>query len=76
MELVFVCEVCCVKMSFSLKQLDQRYENICRSIEDAKDHTLQHLTTGIQLDLTTFFNHLGNANLGDCTTKMDGTEET
>ena len=34
-------------MPYSLKQLDQRYQNICNNLEDAKEYTLQHLKATI-----------------------------
>ena len=63
-------------MPQSLKQLDQRYENVCNNLKDAKDCTLQHLQTNIVMDLQAFYKDLGITNLEECEAKLDVIEET
>ena len=62
-------------MPQSLKQLDQRYENVCNNLKDAKDYTLQHLQTNIVMDLQAFYKDLGITNLEECEAKLDVIEE-
>ena len=63
-------------MPLSLKQLDQRYENVCNNLKDTKDFTLQHLQTNIVMDLQAFYKDLGITNLEECEAKLDVIEET
>ena len=63
-------------MPQSLKQLDQRYENVCNNLKDAKDYTLQHLQTNIVMDLQAFYKDPGITNLEECEAKLDVIEET
>ena len=63
-------------MPYSLKQLDQRYQNICNNINDAKEYTMQHLKTTIQMNLQDFFNTLNARNLEECDTELEMIEET
>ena len=71
-----ICETWFVEMPQSLKQLDQRYENVCNNLKDAKDYTLQHLQTNIVMDLQAFYKDLGITNLEECKAKLDVIEET
>ena len=64
------------KMPYSMKQLDQRYQNICNNIKDAKEYTIQHLKTTIEMDLQHFFNTLDARNLEECDTELEMIEET
>ena len=63
-------------MPYSLKQLDQRYQNICNNINDAKEYTMQHLKTTIQMNLQDFFNTLNAQNLKECDAELEMIEET
>lgn len=63
-------------MPYSLKQLDQRYQNVCDNLKDAKEYTLQHLKTTIQMDLEAFFNDLHAKNLEEYGAEIDMIEET
>ena len=63
-------------MPYSLKQLDQRYQNVCNNLEDAKEYTLQHLKTTIEIDLQAFFNGLNTQNLEECEVEFDMIEDT
>ncbi|XP_068678793.1 uncharacterized protein [Montipora foliosa] len=63
-------------MPYSLKQLDQRYQNICNNIKDAKEYTIQHLKTTIEMNLQHFFNTLDDRNLEECDTELEMIEET
>ena len=62
-------------MPYSLKQLDQRYKNVCDNMEDAKQYTLQHLKTTIQIDLQAFFDSLNDENLEECEREFDVIED-
>ena len=53
-------------MPHSAKQLDDRYKNACRKIEDARDYTLQHLKTTININLQDFFGRLCDRDLKEC----------
>ena len=75
MKPLFICETWFVKMPQSLKQLDQRYENVCNNLKDAKDYTLQHLQTNIVMDLQAFYKDLGTTNLEECEAKLDVIED-
>ena len=59
-----------------MKQLDQRYQNVCDNLKDAKEYTLQHLKTTIEIDLQAFFNDLNAKNLEECEAEFDMIEET
>ena len=58
-------------MPYSLKQLDQRYQNICDSIKDAKEYTIQHLKTTIEMDLQDFFTTLDSRDLEECDAELE-----
>ena len=63
-------------MPYTLKQLDQRYQSVCNNLEDAKQYTLEHLKTTIEIDLRAFFNGLNNKNLEECEAEFDTIEDT
>ena len=64
------------KMPTSLKQLDQRYQSVCCKIADAKDYTIQHLTSNIEIDVDSFFKNLGVVAIEDCEDYLRTVEET
>ena len=63
-------------MHYSLKQLDQCYQNVCQNIQDAKEYTLQHLNTTFEIDIQAYYDNLGTTNLGDLENGLDKIEET
>ena len=63
-------------MPYSLKQLDQRYQNVCENLKDCKDYTLQHLKTTIKINLQDFLDGLDGANLEECEAEFDTIEDT
>ena len=63
-------------MPYSMKQLDQRYQNVCENLKDCKEYTLQDLKTSIEINLQDFFDGLYGANLEECETEFDTIEDT
>lgn len=62
-------------MPTSLKQLDQRYESVCNNINDAQEYTIQNLRSTINLDVPTFYTHLGSSNLEQLEEEIDVMEQ-
>ena len=65
-----------VKMPYSLKQLDLRYQDACNNLQDAKEYILQHLKATIEINLQVFFDDLHAKNLEECEAEFDMIEET
>ena len=63
-------------MPTSLKQLEQRYKNVCDNIRNAKDFTLQHLNQNIVMDLGDFFNNLDTADLKKCDEELEKIQDS
>lgn len=62
-------------MPISLKQLDLRYEDVCNNISDAREYTMQHLSSNIQLDVSSFYTDLESSNLVQLEEGMKTIEE-
>ena len=63
-------------MPYSLKQLDQRYQNACESIKDCKEYTLENLKKTIEINLQDFFDDLHGVNLEKCEAEFVAIEDT
>ena len=53
-------------MLVSMKQLEERYKRLRNKIEDAKDYTIRHLMSNIQIDIEDFYKNLDMANIEAC----------
>ena len=41
-------------MPYSQKQLDERYKSVCENIKDAKEYTMEHLKSTIEMNVVAF----------------------
>ena len=63
-------------MPYSQKQLDERYKSVCENIKDAKEYTMEHLKSTIEMNVVAFFDNLGKNSLFESSAELDAIEET
>ena len=58
------------------KRLDERYKNVCNNITDARDYTIQNLTSNIGINIEEFYKSLEDVNIEHCEDYLRKIEET
>ena len=58
------------------KKLDERYKKVCTNITDARDYTIQNLTSNIGINIVEFYKSLEDVNIEQCEDYLHKIEET
>ena len=59
-----------------MKKLDERYKNVCNNILDARDYTVQNLSSNIEINIDEFYKSLEEINIEQCEDYLHKMEET